>query len=122
VAASARALHASLIVGHDDHDGRHDDHEGLATKVTKHTKVKKEKKGFMNRKSVGVGISLGLCFGGALGTATHNVGVGIALGAGLGVAFAMIFGASDAALARTKVVFDKPLPHPLGLFERDEPN
>jgi len=50
----------------------------------------------------------------------HNVGVGIALGVGLGVAFATAFGASDAAMTRTKVVSDKPLPNPLGLFERDE--
>jgi hypothetical protein len=46
--------------------------------------------------------------------------VGIALGVGLGVAFAMAFGASDAASTRTKFVSDKPLPNPLGLFERDE--
>ena len=76
----------------------------------------------MNRKSVGVGIGLGLCFGAALGTAMHNAGVAVAAGVGLGVAFAMVFGASDAASVRTKVASDKPLPNPLGLFERDEPN
>ena len=45
----------------------------------------------MNSKHVGVGISLGLCFGAALGTALHNlgwgssaIGVGIALGVSLG--------------------------------------
>jgi len=49
-----------------------------------------------------------------------RVGVGVAVGVGLGVAFAMVFGAeSDAAMARKKAVADKPLPHPLGLFERD---
>jgi hypothetical protein len=52
----------------------------------------------------------------------NNVGAGFALGVGLGVAFAMAFGASDAGSARRKkVAADKPLPHPLGLFERDEP-
>ena len=69
---------------------------------------------------VGVGVSLGLCFGVAFGAAAQNLGVGIALGVGLGVAFALSLGAeSDAALARKKAVADKPLPHPLGLFERD---
>ena len=73
----------------------------------------------MNSKyaGVGVGISLGLCFGAALGTLSG--GVGVAVGVGLGVAFAMVFGAdSDAALARKKALADKPLPHPLGLFEK----
>ena len=74
---------------------------------------------------VGVGISLGLCFGAALGTALHNlgwsssvIGVGIALGVSLGTVAASRFvfgGRSDAALARKKVVSDKPLPYPLGL-------
>ena len=83
----------------------------------------------MNSKHVGVGISLGLCFGAALGTALHNlgwsssaIGVGIALGVSLGTVASSRFvfgGRSDAALARKKVVADKPLPHPLGLFERD---
>ena len=76
----------------------------------------------MNSKYVGVGagITLGLCLGAALGAATQNLGVGIAFGVGLGVAFATVFGAeSDTALARKKAVADKPLPHPLGLFERD---
>jgi hypothetical protein len=76
----------------------------------------------MNSKyvAVGVGISLGMCFGAALGAAMQNVAVGVAIGVGLGVAFAMVFGAqSDAAWARKETVADKPLPHPLGLFERD---
>jgi len=79
----------------------------------------------MNRKSlgvgIGVGIGLGLSLGTALGAALHNAGVGVALGVGLGVSFALAFGAADAATARPKVIVDKPLPHPLGLFERDEP-
>ena len=51
-----------------------------------------------------------------------SAGAGCALGVGLGVAFAMAFGASDAGSARRqKVAADKPLPHPLGLFERDAP-
>jgi hypothetical protein len=83
----------------------------------------------MNRKHVGVGISLGLCFGAALGAALHNlgvgtampnVGVGIALGVSLGAVYGAAFGpASDAearkAEARKRVVADKPLPRPLGL-------
>ena len=73
-----------------------------------------------NYAGVAVGISLGLCFAAAFGAVAQNLSVGIALGVGLGVAFAMVFGAeSDAALARKKRVADKPLPHPLGLFERD---
>ena len=70
---------------------------------------------------VGVGISMGLCFGATLGAVAQNVSVGVAFGVGLGVAFAMVFGAgadSDATLARKKAFADKPLPHPLGLFER----
>ena len=59
-------------------------------------------------KYIGVGISLGLCFGAALGAAMHNVAVG--------VAFSMIFGAaSPESLARKKAASDKPLRHPLGL-------
>ena len=76
----------------------------------------------MNSKyaGAGVGIGLGLSVGAALGAATQNAGVGIAIGVGLGVAFALVFTPeSDAALARKKAVADKPLPHPLGLFERD---
>jgi hypothetical protein len=79
----------------------------------------------MNIKHVGAGISLGLCFGAALGTALHNlgwsssvIGVGIALGVSLGAVASSRFvfaRGSDAALARTKVVSEKPLPHPLGL-------
>ena len=74
----------------------------------------------MNSKAAGVGVVLGLCFGTALGAAFHSVGAGVAIGVSMGVSFALALGASDAA-ARTKVVIDKPLPHPLGLFERDEP-
>ena len=79
----------------------------------------------MNSKYVGVavGTSVGLCFGAVFGAAI-DIGVGVALGVGVGVAFALAFGAasgaeSDAALARKKAIADKPLPHPLGLFERD---
>jgi hypothetical protein len=78
----------------------------------------------MNSKHVAVGISLGLCFGAALGTALHNlgwgssvIGVGIALGVSLGAVASSRFvlgGRFDAALARKKVS-EKPLPHPLGL-------
>ena len=49
----------------------------------------------MNSKYVGVGISLGLCFGVALGAASQHVGLGMALGVSLGTAF-------GAALARKK--------------------
>jgi hypothetical protein len=79
----------------------------------------------MNSKHVGVGITLGLCFGAALGTALHNlgwsssaVGVGIALGVSLGTVASSKFvfgGRSDATLAGKQAVSEKPLPHPLGL-------
>ena len=79
----------------------------------------------MNSKHLGVGISLGLCFGAALGTALHNlgwsssaVGAGIALGVSLGTVASSRFvfgGRSGAAVARKKVVAEKPLTHPLGL-------
>ena len=81
----------------------------------------------MNSKYMGLGSSLGLCFGAAWGAALHtlgvgslgtNVGVGIALGVSLGTVASSRFvfgGRSDAALARKKVVSEKPLPHPLGL-------
>ena len=82
-------------------------------------------KGLMNSRHVGAGVSLGLCFGAALGTALHTLGwsssaisVGIALGVSLGTVASSRFvfgGRSDAALARKKVVSEKPLPHPLGL-------
>jgi hypothetical protein len=42
---------------------------------------------FMNKKYIGVGISLGLCFGAALGAAMQNIGLGMALGVALGTAF-----------------------------------
>ena len=79
----------------------------------------------MNRKHVGVGISLGLCFGAALGTALHNLGwSSSAIGGGSPLASPLALyassrfafgGRSDAALARKKAASDKPLPHPLGL-------
>jgi hypothetical protein len=79
----------------------------------------------MNIKHAAGGISLGLCFGAALGTALHNlgwsssaVGVGIALGISLGTVASSRFvfgGRSDAALAHNEAVSEKPLPHPLGL-------
>ena len=54
-------------------------------------------RGLVNSKHVGVGISLGLCFGAALGTALHNlgwsssaIGVGIALGVSLGTGVAFV--------------------------------
>ena len=79
----------------------------------------------MNGKRVSVGMSLGLCFGAALGTALHSlgwsssaIGVGITLGVSLGAVASSRFvfgGRSDAALARKKVVSEKPMLHPLGL-------
>jgi hypothetical protein len=73
---------------------------------------------------VGIGISLGLCFAAAFGTAMQNVAIGLAFGVAIGVAFGLALSAdSGAALARKNVISDKPLPHPLGLFERDhQPN
>ena len=79
----------------------------------------------MNSTRLGAGISLGLCFGAALGTALHNlgwgspvIGVGIALGVSLGTVASSRFvfgGRSDAAWAHKKAVSDKPLTRPLGL-------
>jgi hypothetical protein len=79
----------------------------------------------MNITRLSAGVSMGLCFGAALGTALHNlgwsssaIGVGIALGVSLGTVASsrFVFGArSDAGPARTKVASEKPLPHPLGL-------
>jgi hypothetical protein len=83
----------------------------------------------MNSKYVGIGVgsSLGLCFGASWGAALHilgmgslgaDVGVGIALGVSLGTVASSRFvfgGRSDAASARKTVGSDKPLPHPLGL-------
>ena len=80
----------------------------------------------MKSKYVGVsmGISLGLCFAAAFGTAMQNLAMGVAFGVAIGVAFGLALSAdSGAALARKSVTSDKPLPHPLGLFERDhKPN
>jgi hypothetical protein len=45
--------------------------------------------------------------------------VGISMIVSLGIIFGLVFGAaSGAASDRKKVPFHKPLPHPLGLFER----
>jgi hypothetical protein len=41
----------------------------------------------MNKKYIGIGVSLGLCFGAALGAAMQNIGLGMALGVALGTAF-----------------------------------
>ena len=78
----------------------------------------------MNSKYAGLGISLGLCFGAALGTALHNlgwsssaIGVGIALGVSLGAVASsrLVFGASaEPALTRERAS-EEPLPRPLGL-------
>jgi hypothetical protein len=65
---------------------------------------------------MGMGISLGLCFAAAFGTAMQNVALGLAFGVAFGLALSAD---SGAALARKNVTSDKPLPHPLGLFERD---
>jgi hypothetical protein len=75
---------------------------------------------------MGLSISLGLCFGAALGTALHNLGVGSALevnagvGIALGVSLGTVFGAAlgmapAAAPVHRKPAADQPLPHPLGL-------
>jgi hypothetical protein len=79
----------------------------------------------MNSKHLGVGISLGLCFGAAMGAALHNLvewsstasGVGIALGVSLGsvASSKFVFGGRPAALDREKERSEKPLRHPLGL-------
>jgi hypothetical protein len=75
-----------------------------------------------NYVGLGAGISLGLCLAVAFGTAMQNVAMGVGFGVAIGVAFGLAFSAdSGAALARKHVISDKPLPHPLGLFERDHP-
>lgn len=73
-----------------------------------------------------VGISSGLFFGAALGTALHNLGVETALGVNV-IAVAIVLGASlgavlGAALAITRDAastpnraFDKPVSYPLDL-------
>jgi hypothetical protein len=75
---------------------------------------------------MGISVSLGLCFGAALGTALHNLGVGSALGVNVGVGSALgvslgtVFGAA-LGIAPTqhrpprKPAADEPPPHPLGL-------
>jgi len=45
----------------------------------------------MKSKYVGIGASLGLCFGVALGAVMHNVGLGIAMGLPLGTAFGAVW-------------------------------
>ena len=77
----------------------------------------------MNKKHAGLGSVFGICFGAALGASLHNVGVGIALGVSLGTVYGAAFGPASErearkAEVRKKVMADKPLPHPLGLFER----
>ena len=68
--------------------------------------------------AVGTGISLALCFAAAFGTAMQNVAMGVGFGVAIGVAVGLAFSAeSDAALARKKAAADKPLPHPLGLWD-----
>jgi hypothetical protein len=81
----------------------------------------------MNRTylGVGVGISSGLCFGAALGTALHNlgwsssaIGVGIVLGVSLGTVASSRFvfgGRTGATSGRKKTAADEPSPYPLGL-------
>jgi hypothetical protein len=78
----------------------------------------------MNSKYVGLGLggSLGLCFGAAWGAALHilgvgslgtDVGVGIALGVSLGTVFGATLGIAPSP--RKKVASDKALRYPLGL-------
>ena len=73
-----------------------------------------------------ISITLGLCFGAALGGALHILGIGDALGvnvvvaSALGVSLGAVFGAAlgmapGAPSAPKKTAADKPLPHPLGL-------
>jgi hypothetical protein len=69
-------------------------------------------------KHIGVGMSLGLCFGAAVGAAVQNVAVGVAVGVALGSAFGLVSSGASAESDRKKVVSDKPLPHPLGLWTR----
>ena len=45
----------------------------------------------MNKKYIGIGVSLGLCFGAALGAVMHNVGLGIAIGLPFGTAFGAVW-------------------------------
>ena len=63
-----------------------------------------------------MGISLGICFAAVFGTAMQNVAMGVCIGVAFGLALSAD---SGAALARKSVISDKPLPHPLGLFEKD---
>ena len=77
-------------------------------------------KGSMNSRyvGVGVGVSLGVCFGAALSAAFQNVPIGVAMGIALGSSFGMVFSGAGTEADRKKVASDKPLPHPLGLWER----
>jgi hypothetical protein len=51
----------------------------------------------MNKKYVGIGVSLGLCFGAALGAVIRNVGLGIAMGLPLGAAFGAVWARKKSA-------------------------
>ena len=44
----------------------------------------------MNKKYIGIGIALGLCFGVVLGAAMHNTGLGIAIGLPFGAAIGYV--------------------------------
>ena len=77
----------------------------------------------MNSKYVGLGSSLGLCFGAAWGAALHilgvgslgaNLGLGIALGVSLGTVFGATLGMARPS-PRKKVASDNALRYPLGL-------
>lgn len=47
---------------------------------------KKDDSGQTDKNYISLGISLGLCFGAALGSAFHNLAIGISLGLCIGVA------------------------------------
>ena len=77
-------------------------------------------------KYVGLGMTLGLGFGAALGAAltvltgstgalAQNVAVGVAFGVLLGGPCGMLFNPSSAASARKKMAFERPPSRPLDL-------
>ena len=77
-------------------------------------------------KYIGLGMTLGLCFGAALGGAltvltgstgalAQNVAVGVAFGVALGGPCGMLFNPSSAASTRKNVAFDRPPSRPLDL-------
>ena len=73
---------------------------------------------FMNKfAAAGVGVGVGLSIGAPLGAALQNVAVGVALGVGIGVALGLALSASDAAAPGKNEASEKPLPHPLGLWD-----